>query len=601
MKLPSIDYLARNALATLFRFPWVLAMACAGTGLAIRLSEWKNDSWIPDSRMGHLIMACSLCISFFFGLTMMLERTRLPKAARFLVFIPALALSGLYAYSLEEQADFQVWARFALFLLASHLFAAVSPYLRGGRLRGFWEFNHRIFMRIIVSGVFSACLFLGVAAAMAAVKHLFDAPIPEKAFLWLWFCVAGIFNTWFFLAGVPDDFEELDREHPYPRPLQVLTQFLLVPLVTLYLVILYSYALKIALGRQWPIGWVSYLILICSLLGIFSLLLIHPIQERKENQWIKAFSRYFYFALFPLLLLLFAAIGKRISEYRLTENRYFVAVMACWLTGIALYFTFSRVRNIKVIPVSLGLLALATSFGPWGAFQVSRNSQLERLRGMLAEQGLLKDGKLVAAGKPIPRDIEARIGSVVEYLAERKQLESARPWLTDSTSPSADWVLSDKHAFLKRMGLEFVPVGRNGKAGIEQFQSYTFRSGTSRLITGFDYFLGRVETHMDTALYLMAPSPHDCRVRFPKADAKVRIFLKGDSLMMIDLLPMLDSLAKEYPDSWHKDIPAEKLYREATSGGYTVGLQVRRILRETVSGRLQDLDADVFLKVPSGD
>lgn len=597
MKLPSIDYLIRNTKSSLLRFPWVLAVACAATGVGIWFNEIPYGASHHD-RVGHFLMALYLGISLCFGLSMLLERIRRPRTIEAVVFVPVLSLLGLYAYSMEGQPEFVVGARYSLYLLASHVFVAVAPYLRRGYSRGFWEYNHRLLLRIIVSGIFTGCLYLGIVAAMAAIDHLFDVTVSNKAYVRIFLLASGIFNTWFFLAGVPGDFEDLDRDHPYPRVIQVLTQYILVPLVTLYLVILYSYAFKIVMDWEWPVGWVSYLVLICSLLGILSLLLVHPIQELRENQWIKAFSRYFYFILFPLLVLLFASIGRRISEYRLTENRYFVLVLAFWLTGIALYFTFSRVRNIKIVPVSLGLLALLTSFGPWGAFQVARHSQVERLRDLLQTQSLLKDGKLARASAPIAKETEAQIGSVVEYLECRKLLKTLSPWLPDSALADADSVLKNRYTVLNQLGLKYMHVDRYGKIEENNSSHYSVLDGKTRRITGFDYYLiGEQNGSQDTS-FILIPGPDRCEARYISDSLRVRIMVRGTTLMEFKLWPLLDSLQKTHPGPWIEKLPPEMLYRELEGGGYKVGLQVQKVFVERDKGRSESLTATIFVKVP---
>ena len=127
------------------------------------------------------------------------------------------------------------------------------------------------------------------------------------------------------------------------------------------------------------LGWVSYLVIGFSVGGILSLLLIYPVRNDENNKWILIFSRFFYFALFPLIILLFLAIKRRISDYGITEQRYFI-LSTCPLAFIyCCLFSFSKTKNIKHIPVSLCILTLAVSFGPWGAFHVSLTSQENRL------------------------------------------------------------------------------------------------------------------------------------------------------------------------------------------------------------------------------
>jgi hypothetical protein len=81
----------------------------------------------------------------------------------------------------------------------------------------------------------------------------------------------------------------------------------------------------------------------------------------------------------PAIAMLLAAIGKRVFQYGITEDRYFIAVLSLWLTAIAITFIARRNADIRWIPITLSLLAFATAFGPWGAYTVSRDSQLGHL------------------------------------------------------------------------------------------------------------------------------------------------------------------------------------------------------------------------------
>ena len=55
--------------------------------------------------------------------------------------------------------------------------------------------------------------------------------------------------------------------------------------------------------------------------------------------------------------MLLLAIGKRIQQYGVTEDRYFLVALALWLSGIALFFIVRRNGDIRVIPATLCVLA----------------------------------------------------------------------------------------------------------------------------------------------------------------------------------------------------------------------------------------------------
>ena len=127
------------------------------------------------------------------------------------------------------------------------------------------------------------------------------------------------------LEAVEENLDELEASTTYPKGLKIFTQYVLLPLVSLYLVILYSYEIKIYFTSHWPEGWGTYLVLCFSVSGILSLLLIWPLRNEEGQHWIKNFTRFFYFALFPLILLLALAIYKRILQYGITEYSYFIS------------------------------------------------------------------------------------------------------------------------------------------------------------------------------------------------------------------------------------------------------------------------------------
>lgn len=244
-----------------------------------------------------------------------------------------MGVLGLLAgwYALAPALPGVVWGtRLAVLLLGLHFVVAAVPYLaelrRGADTPGFWRYNETLFRRLLAAGLYLGVLYAGGALALVAVRDLFGFYFDSDLFSYLFVGLAALFNTWFFLAGVPHNFAALEQEVPYPNGLRIFTQFVLLPLVALYVGILYAYLLRILVQRELPQGWVAGLILAVAVAvaGIFALLLIHPLRHNPETTWIHTFARWFYRALFPLLGLLAVAIGTRIRAYGLTEERYFV-------------------------------------------------------------------------------------------------------------------------------------------------------------------------------------------------------------------------------------------------------------------------------------
>lgn len=436
MKLPSISHLAHQSLLTLKRFPVVLADAVAGTAAAIALTEIEHAT--TESLFLHrLLLTATLGLPLLIALALFAERRDWKGLAGLGGQVFGLLLLGGYYFTLPPD----VYAppllhliRFWLLLLSAHLLVSFCLFAGRGHGNGFWQFNKTVFLRFLTAALYSLVLFAGLAIALAAVDHLFEIHVRPERYLQLWAAIAGVFNTWFFLSNVPEDLKALDHEIEYPKALKIFTQYILIPLVVVYLAILYAYVAKILLTWEWPKGWVANLVLGFSITGIFALLLVHPIRERAENIWLAKFSRWYFVALIPLVPLLVLSIWQRIMQYGITENRYFVLVLGFWLAGIVGYFLLRRDGSIKVIPVSLCLISLLASFGPWGAFSVSENNQVSRLSELLGRNGILSGGTVRRATGAVPFEDQREVSSIVRYLHQVHTLRGIQPWFKEDLS-----------------------------------------------------------------------------------------------------------------------------------------------------------------------
>ncbi|TGE29059.1 DUF4153 domain-containing protein [Hymenobacter metallicola] len=434
MKLPSLQHVVAEATRVVRRFPLTLLCAvvlCVVGIYTIGLDyqeEQKLDWLFP------VLSTAGVGLTLTLNTALAAERYRWSVGGKLAATLGAAGLLGLWYVAAPALPDL-VWVlRLLVLLVALHLVVAVVPYLpelrREADTPGFWRYNETLFLRILTAGLYSGVLFAGCALALVAIENLFDVRLDRNIYGYLFTVLATVFNTWFFLAGVPLDFAALEQEAPYPKGLKVFTQFVLLPLVVLYLAILYAYLGRIVMQWELPKGWVSLLILVFSVAGVFALLLIHPIREAAENTWIRTFGRWFYRALLPLLGLLVVAINTRIQAYGITEERYYVLVLALWLAVMLVYFLWQQGRGIIWIPASLALVALLTLVGPWSASAVAERSQQRELVQLANAYKLLRNGKLDSAGVRVPRlplAARRRITSIFEFFVDRNAVAQLQP------------------------------------------------------------------------------------------------------------------------------------------------------------------------------
>jgi len=342
---------------------------------------------------------------------------------RLLVLLLVIGLFFLIDPS-ERETDY---FRFILIALAFHLLVSFSAFFGTGKIHAFWQFNKTIFLRFIIGGLYSTVLFLGLAAAIGSMNFLFNFKFDWDTFAIVWVWIAGIFQTVFFLSGVPQELNKLEDLKTYPNALKVFTQFVLVPLASVYAIILLAYEVKILIDWELPKGLVSNLVLGYAVFGILSLLLIYPVRNLSENKWLNTFSRSFYYVLIPLILLLFWAVLARVIDYGLTEERYFLIILAVWLSFICGYFLISKTQNIMIIPFSLCLITICSVYGPQGAFSTSRRSQIHELKVLFEKHGALEGDRIISLKVKPEKNDRLRMINIVDYLVVMHGLESFNP------------------------------------------------------------------------------------------------------------------------------------------------------------------------------
>jgi len=378
-RLPSLQNVLNATLNTILRFPLEIITAISGTIFAIILNELEYQD--PNKELYQkALMSCSLCLVLFLSVSLFFIAAKKNTILRFVTSIVLGALIVLFVFSFHQRITEIEIQQFLVLNIALHLLVSFAGFLpRTYNQDEFWEFNKQLFLRILTSGLYSIVLYCGLALAILAIDKLFKVKFYNDIYLHIFFVIAGIFNTIFFLNGFP---ETNNSQNPlvlkYPKGLKNFTQYVLLPLISLYLVILICYEAKILVTLSLPVGWVSYLVLVFAIFGILSFLLIHPIATETANLWMRTFSRWFYFLLIPLLGLLFWAILYRINLYGFTHERYYVILLSIWLSIVVGYFLIQKNPKIKFIPISMCLAGLFSIVGPQSANSISKHSQLSR-------------------------------------------------------------------------------------------------------------------------------------------------------------------------------------------------------------------------------
>ncbi len=428
-KLPSLLNLVHKLESAIKRFPLASLVALAGTILAILLVHLPS----PEKTVfPNLLMTIILAFPLFVSTVLLRENIIFKKyyfaginicVSIFLIIYYCLLPENIFLTENVFLFRYFMWA-IGFFLLITFIGFVKT---KEKTLTMFWHYNRNLFYALALTAIYAVTIGVGLCIALSSVEHLFELDINDKRYVEIWIILAGLFSPLFLLSRIPSDNQSPEDANGYPKELKLFSQFVLSPLISIYFIILYSYTIKILITGDWPKGVLAYMILGFSLLGIFTYVVLFPLREKLS--WVKWAGTIFYIVLIPQVGMLFWALWFRISDYGFTEKRYLVFVFGWWLFAMAIYFLWSKAKDIRIIPATIFIITLLASFGPWGAFAISEKSQTLRLNTLLTINSLMTDGQVQKAddNTSITFDDRKEISATVRYLSKTHGLDSLQP------------------------------------------------------------------------------------------------------------------------------------------------------------------------------
>jgi len=432
MRLPSPEALVTAAAASARRFPEVVVCAAVAgcAGVTAVESEAVDPAWA-------LMRTASLGLPLFITLTLLGERRNWKPRIRWFASALGAGLLLVLHHHLDPWTDEALVQRYAHVTLTLHLAVSVVPYVAVAESHGLWQYNRALFFRFLLATLYAGVLFAGLSLALAAVDNLLGIEVPDAHYGRLFLTIAYFFHPVFFLAGVPSDFRELERSRYYPAALRVLSVYVMLPLVAVYVTILMLYLGKIVVTGTWPGGWTGYLVSSLAVAGIFSLLVVHPERIARKQGWIDRYALAFWIAIVPAVVMVLLALWQRIEQYGVTERRYLLGVLAVWLGAIALHRVITRTRDIKTIPLTLAVIGAVTFAGPWSAYAFAERSQAGRVARILTAHGALTEGRVGSETTRIPYEEWEQVEEAVGYLMDNHGTSTLEGWYWNEGSPAA--------------------------------------------------------------------------------------------------------------------------------------------------------------------
>jgi len=228
-----------------------------------------------------------------------------------------------------------------------------------------WHFTRRLLAGFLLACATSLLLMLGLFLLLWMLKALFHIRITDHAFVWtatlVWIAAAP--TIW--LQSVPTGREKHDAGTAQLPPLvSSILHYVFLPLLGVYFVVLYAYALYILFTFRLPEGMVSWPVGILTAATFAYLMIVSPTRSDTTRGAAHRLQRCMPALLLPLLVLMSVAIARRLTDYGLTTPRLYVLAFNLWAYAACGFLLLRPTLKISWLPVSFVLLLFVSSVGP---------------------------------------------------------------------------------------------------------------------------------------------------------------------------------------------------------------------------------------------
>ncbi|MEZ0172578.1 DUF4153 domain-containing protein [Microvirga sp. TS319] len=365
------------------RFPFaILAASLATVGLLSLISisgdqRIETSPWKPDDVMDVLF---ALVLSFFTAVIAAFAASGQSVRVRFLAegtgFL--IGFSFLYWVKLEDDT-----APSLLFACLCFMSVAAGIAARRG-VSGFWFANAHLIASLAIGLIALGVVLAGGAILYFTIDTLLGDTLPgwpiEKlgtalGTIVIFFAFPLLWLT--LVAPIAAEPIRPDHDNLLLRIIAVLTDALLVPLTSIFGGVLHLYALRIAVTGEMPKGQIGTIVPLYLVLGYGTYLLasgphapLARVRSLFRASWLAS-------TLVPLALLTLA-IGIRVSAYGITEERYWLILVIIGAGFLLASVLVRRPFDIRLVPLTGGILTLVAVIGPLSAEKVTFYSQSAR-------------------------------------------------------------------------------------------------------------------------------------------------------------------------------------------------------------------------------
>ncbi|WP_295053057.1 DUF4153 domain-containing protein [uncultured Fibrobacter sp.] len=396
MDLATIKKYPSQITSAFKRFPLAAAFAIFTTIAFIYVYESNHE--LTDSKLLYWLSIYPTAATMIALTISLVQESRkkfsvIPHAVAEAVWLAISIALVFYHFSANNDTErTYVLATWLFIYTTSFLSVFVAPFFKQKDENGFWVFLMKNAKAAVIAGAISAVLLIAIEGLLFGFFNLFDIkPSSVRPFIYsAIICSCTIFPILFF-SGIPS-IDECLQEAPALNKFQTsANKFLFLPVISLYIILLYAYIAKIIIQWEMPKGMVSYLVSASMLLMLLRVTLTLPERINPKPSFEKTLLKILPAACIPLVILMSVGIMRRISDYGISEDRYYIAAVNIFYYIIIAILLIDKIKcKSRVIAIVFCSMFLILTNGPLSALNVTHRIWMESIETALAEQGYNK-------------------------------------------------------------------------------------------------------------------------------------------------------------------------------------------------------------------
>ncbi len=384
------------------------------------------------------LMACAVGALLSASLEVAWERFFTKWTTRFILMGFSVTLTLGYYLILLSAPDYSTESSIRTSVI---LFALFIAFIWVPVIRSRISFNESFmtaFKSFFHSLLYSAVIYGGSSLIIVAIDTLI-VDVASKAYAHIANIVFVLFAPLFFLSLIPvypgkqneemesneinEREERINKATFCPKFLEVLISYIVIPLISVFTIILLLYIVKNIRGEFWTNNLLEPMLVSYAV----TVILVYILASRLENKFAVFFRRVFPKVLVPIVLFQIASSVLSLGNTGITHNRYFVIIFGVFAAASGIVMSLVPVKKNGIIAAMVIAFSIVSIIPPVDAFTVSRASQEKRLKSVLMQNDMLNNNT-ITPNASISDEDKRKIASSTEYLSRMEYTDSIE-WL----------------------------------------------------------------------------------------------------------------------------------------------------------------------------